>query len=173
MNTKEGEATIDHFASFTTFLFRTLVKQHNVYTTSHCRSSSDIKMYSYYGREAEQNRDLQWKTDINISQSDQISTRILDAKNSLENQLDFVLLDHKTRFSISRSRLETRNGNKEFPFFPMEEVVFIYEILRKLTAFFFGKYQSSCKKTNQIFKNSRENFIKLDPCSRLEVWDWR
>ena len=50
-------------------LLRALVKQHNVYTTSRCCQSSRIKKYSYYRIEAKQNRNLQWKTDINISQS--------------------------------------------------------------------------------------------------------
>ena len=75
-------------------------------------------MYSYYGREAEQNRDQQWKTDINISQSDQSSTKILDAKNSLENQLDFVSLDHDMRHDflfldlVSKQEMEIKNKTK-------------------------------------------------------------
>ena len=39
--------------------------------------------------------------------------RILNPGNSRENQLDFFSLDHEKWFSISRSRLETRDWKKE------------------------------------------------------------
>ena len=42
--------------------------------------------------------------------------RILDPGNSRENQLDFFSLDHEKWFSISRSRLETRDWKKKFSF---------------------------------------------------------
>lgn len=62
-------------------------------------------------------------TSVNQSLTDQSSTRILDPKNSRENQLDFVSLNHQTQFSISRSCLETREGNKEFPVFVMKNEI--------------------------------------------------
>ena len=59
------------------------------------------------------------KVKVNLSVSESVSqsiARILDPWNSRENQLDFFSLDHEKWFSISRSRLETRDWKKKFSF---------------------------------------------------------
>ena len=143
-----------------------MVKQHNVYTTSRCCQSSRIKKYSYYRIEAKQNRNLQWKTDINISQS----------------VTDWPELNKNSRWTIRHNFLflETREGNKEFPVFVMKnEIPFkfpngrscIYlRNVKNIDSPPLWKISLQLQATNHILENSRENFINLD---FVLVWDWR
>ena len=137
-------------------------------------------------------------TRLSLSQHalSQSIARILDPGNSRENQLDFFSLDHEKWFSISRSRLETRDLKKEILVlvskheierknfsFSSRKTRFSFKflnksrcnILRKIKKLkvFFWKISVQAQATNQILVNSRENCLNLDSHSRLEVWDWR
>ena len=127
--------------------------------------------------------------------SKETSTRIINPKNSRENQLDFISLGHEKLFSFSCSSPKTRDWKKKFSFAPWStrlkerilvliskiripsnfpnELSYYFKKNKEIISHFLWKVSVQLQATNQILKNPRENCLNHDSRFRLEVWDWR